>query len=104
MNLLTALKISARGLSAERTRVNVAAMNLANAEVTKTVDGGPYRAKSVIFRSEPLDESSAGEQKPFISFEESLEQEICLRDYARGVAVYSGQQLEFHLCTRAHPC
>ncbi len=76
MNLLTALKISARGLSAERTRVNVAAMNLANAEVTKTVDGGPYRAKSVIFRSEPLDESAAGEQRPFISFEESLEQEI----------------------------
>jgi flagellar basal-body rod protein FlgC len=38
-------------------------MNLANANVTRTVDGGPYRAKSVIFSSErykPEPESAAG--------------------------------------------
>ncbi len=76
MNLITALKISARGLSAERTRVNVAAMNLANAEVTRTVDGGPYRAKSVIFRSVPLEGPEGSGNEPFISFEESLNNEI----------------------------
>lgn len=54
MNLLTAIEISARGLSAERTRINIASMNLANAHVTKTIDGGPYRAKSVVFESVPL--------------------------------------------------
>lgn len=75
MNLLTALKISARGLSAERTRVNVASMNLANAEVTRTVDGGPYRAKSVIFKAVPLEEGEA-DKAPFISFQDSLDREL----------------------------
>ncbi len=54
MNLLTALKISSKGLTAERTRLNIASMNLANAHVTRTLDGGPYRAKSVVFSARPL--------------------------------------------------
>ncbi len=63
MNLLDSINISATGLSAQRTRLNIASMNLANANVTRTVDGGPYRAKSVIFASEkykPEPESAAG--------------------------------------------
>ena len=63
MNLLDSINISATGLSAQRTRLNIASMNLANANVTRTVDGGPYRAKSVIFSSEkykPEPESAAG--------------------------------------------
>ncbi|HEY7725667.1 MAG TPA: flagellar basal body rod protein FlgC [Anaeromyxobacteraceae bacterium] len=43
MDFLSALRVSASGLSAERTRVNVAASNLANAETTRTPEGGPYR-------------------------------------------------------------
>ncbi len=61
MDLLTAIEISARGLSAERTRVNVASMNIANAHVTKTIDGGPYRAKSVVFEAVPLEVEKRGE-------------------------------------------
>lgn len=53
MSFVTAITIAARGLSAERTRFNVAAMNLANAHVTRTIDGGPYRARSVIFEAVP---------------------------------------------------
>ncbi len=53
MNLLTAMEISATGLSAERVRLNVASMNLANAHVTRTLEGGPYRAKSVVFSAVP---------------------------------------------------
>lgn len=59
MDLLTAIEISARGLSAERTRVNVASMNIANAHVTRTIDGGPYRAKSVVFEAVPLKDGRA---------------------------------------------
>ncbi len=51
MNLFNAIEISGSGLSAERVRINVGSMNLANAHVTRTLDGGPYRAKSVIFSS-----------------------------------------------------
>lgn len=43
MDFLSALKVSASGLSAERTRVNLATSNLANAESTRGPDGHPYR-------------------------------------------------------------
>lgn len=65
MNLMTALEISATGLSAERTRLNVASMNLANAHVTRTMDGGPYRAKSVIFSARPYQDEGQGIHESF---------------------------------------
>ena len=54
MDFLTAMKISGSALKAERSRINIASMNLANANTTRTVEGGPYRAKSVIFGATPL--------------------------------------------------
>ena len=50
---LTTLAISAAGLSAQRTRMNVLAENLANAETTRSEDGGPYQRKLVVLGSEP---------------------------------------------------
>ena len=55
MDILTAMKISGSGLKAERARLNVAAMNLANANTTRTMEGGPYKAKSVVFGARPVD-------------------------------------------------
>jgi flagellar basal-body rod protein FlgC len=49
MNIFSALRISSSGLSAERLRMDVIANNIANAETTKTSDGGPYRRKIVSF-------------------------------------------------------
>ena len=43
MDFLTALRISGAGLGVERTRVNLATSNLANAETTRTPEGGPYK-------------------------------------------------------------
>ncbi|MEO5769967.1 MAG: flagellar basal body rod protein FlgC [Polyangia bacterium] len=43
MDFLTALRISGAGLGVERTRVNLATSNLANAETTRTAEGGPYK-------------------------------------------------------------
>ncbi len=40
-------KISARGLSVQRTRMNLIAENIANAETTRTKDGQPYRRKFI---------------------------------------------------------
>lgn len=54
MDFLTAMKISGSALKAERTRINIASMNLANANTTRTIEGGPYRAKSVVFAATPL--------------------------------------------------
>jgi len=46
-NLFNAFDISAQGLSAQRARLNVIAANLANAQTTRTAEGGPYRRRVV---------------------------------------------------------
>ena len=48
---LGALNISASGLSAERQRMEVVANNIANASVTRTPGGGPFRRQDVVFES-----------------------------------------------------
>lgn len=56
MDFMTALDISASGLSAERTQLNVTAMNLANAKTTRIAGGsGPYERKSVVKELSDLD-------------------------------------------------
>jgi flagellar basal-body rod protein FlgC len=48
---LSAFRISSSGLAAERLRMKVIANNLANANVTRTPEGGPYRKDEVVFRA-----------------------------------------------------
>lgn len=48
MGLFGGLRISASALSVERLRMNVIAENIANAETTRTPEGGPYRRKQVV--------------------------------------------------------
>jgi len=45
--MFSALAIAASGLSAQRVRMDVIAQNLANAETTKTPQGGPYQRRTV---------------------------------------------------------
>ena len=52
MSLFSILEVSSSGLSAQRTRVEVLAQNIANAETTRTADGGPYRRRRVVFEAE----------------------------------------------------
>ncbi|MEW5936182.1 MAG: flagellar basal body rod protein FlgC, partial [Bacillota bacterium] len=47
MELLRAMDTSASALTAQRLRMEVAAANLANAESTRTPEGGPYRRRVV---------------------------------------------------------
>jgi flagellar basal-body rod protein FlgC len=54
VDFLSALRVSATGLSAERVRVNVAASNLANADTTRGPDGKPYRRMDPVFEATPL--------------------------------------------------
>ena len=51
MDFFTAMEVSASGLSAERTRMNVAAGNLANVQTTQAPGGGPYRRRDVVMNS-----------------------------------------------------
>jgi len=49
MNLLGLMDVSASALQAQRVRAEVVASNMANAETTRTPDGGAYRRHHVIF-------------------------------------------------------
>ena len=50
-NFLNSFDISGYGLSAQRVRVNTISSNIANAQTTRTEEGGPYRRKEVVFRA-----------------------------------------------------
>jgi len=49
--MFSILEVSGAAMSAERQRAEVVASNLANANTTKTSEGGPYRRKEVVFSS-----------------------------------------------------
>jgi flagellar basal-body rod protein FlgC len=55
----TSLAISASALRAERLRLDTIASNLANANTTRTAEGGPYKRRNVVFVSEPLESDFA---------------------------------------------
>jgi flagellar basal-body rod protein FlgC len=50
MGIYTALNTASSGLTAQRTRLDVIADNLANIDTTRTTEGGPFRRSRVIFR------------------------------------------------------
>ena len=69
MNFLNALDISSSGLSSQRTRMNLIAMNLSHMQTTRTPEGGPYRRKMPVFDTQPLFQGFRGKL-------ESLDREL----------------------------
>jgi flagellar basal-body rod protein FlgC len=64
MNLFGVMDVSASALRAERVRAEVVASNMANAETTRTPEGGPYQRHHVVFEAEgggSFQESLAGQ-------------------------------------------
>jgi len=51
MSLFGSLDVSASGMAAQRTRAEILVENLANADTTRTPEGGPYHRKDVVFES-----------------------------------------------------
>lgn len=76
-DFFTAMEVSASGLSAQRTRMNVASSNLANAQTTKGANGaGPYKRRDVVMSSVEVPEAKGSDYA----------------DAVRGVAVTQIQQ------------
>jgi flagellar basal-body rod protein FlgC len=61
MNLFGAMEVSGSALQAERIRAEVVAANMANAETTRTADGGPYQRQHVVFSSDAPQQSFASQ-------------------------------------------
>ena len=60
MSLFSSISVSASGMSAQRERAEVLVENIANADTTRTAEGGPYRRRDVVFQSQ-------GAESPFSS-------------------------------------
>lgn len=59
LGVFSAMEIGASGLSAQRTRMNTIASNLANAQTTRTEAGGPYKRVDPLFEAIALDKMRA---------------------------------------------
>ena len=59
LGLFAAVDISASGLTVQRMKMNVTASNIANAEATRTEEGGHYRRQQVLI--------SSGDRPQFLS-------------------------------------
>ena len=55
MDFFSAMDISSSALAAGRTRMNLISSNLANANTTRTPEGGPYKRKDAVFSATPLE-------------------------------------------------
>jgi flagellar basal-body rod protein FlgC len=89
--IFSAFKITASGLTAQRLRMDVIAANVANAETTRTAEGGPYQRKVVVFSTQEPQKQIAplaarfADQKPATS---GVRVEAILSDESRGHRVY----------------
>lgn len=61
MSVFSALDISASGMTAQRTRSDIIAQNIANVNTTRDANGNAYRRKTVVFH-----------EKNYVSFNETL--------------------------------
>lgn len=52
MNLISGIDITAGALAAQKTRLDIVAQNIANAQATRTASGGPYTRQVVSFETE----------------------------------------------------
>lgn len=57
MAFLSDFDISGYGLSAQRFRMNIISANIANANTTRTSEGGPYQRREVVFRATNFDKT-----------------------------------------------
>ena len=74
-NFLSSFDISGYGLSAQRVRVNVISSNIANAQTTRTEEGGPYRRREVVFKAINFNDTynkALGESTQSASYEDPL--------------------------------
>jgi flagellar basal-body rod protein FlgC len=86
MSLFTVFKISSQGMSAQRERLEAASSNLANANSTRTAEGGHYRRRDIIFEAVQVAAPAANDAVFSPAFGGALDS---ARDAAEGVRATS---------------
>jgi len=76
MAYLSSFDISGYGLSAQRFRMDIISANIANANTTRTSEGGPYQRKDVIFKATEFNQAlnqKIAEGNNMLSYENPLD-------------------------------
>jgi len=60
MDLISGIDVTADALEAQKTRLDIVAQNIANAQTTRTASGGPYQRQIVSFETELVRQSGGG--------------------------------------------
>lgn len=60
MNLISGIDVTAGALNAQKTRLDVVAQNIANAQTTRGPNGGPYQRLQVSFETELVRRTTGG--------------------------------------------
>jgi flagellar basal-body rod protein FlgC len=64
MNIISGIDITAGALNAQKTRLDIVAQNIANAQTTRGPDGQPYQRKVVSFETEMLRQTNGATTGP----------------------------------------
>jgi len=85
MSFLSSFNISGSGMTAQKYRLDVVAQNIANAQVTRTEEGEPYRRKMTVLSSvntrtflDALKTATGAVQKAGVQVEAVIEDESAL--------------------------
>jgi flagellar basal-body rod protein FlgC len=79
------MDVAASGLTAQRSRMNLIAGNLANARTTRTEDGTPYKRSDPVFTAEPVAGQSSD---PVMNAVRRVELSDVRKDTSPGQMVY----------------
>lgn len=97
--LFSAIDISASGMTAQRAKLNIIASNIANAESTRTEEGGPYKRKQVVLKPSERSEFLTILKEEFLSLDRRNEWHIdndafrlAREEYAQGVEIEGIQE------------
>jgi flagellar basal-body rod protein FlgC len=60
MNLISGIDVTSGALNAQKTRLDIVAQNIANAQTTRTANGTPYQRQVVSFESELIRRTGGG--------------------------------------------
>ncbi|WRC97071.1 flagellar basal body rod protein FlgC [Helicobacter pylori] len=74
---LSSFDISGYGLSAQRLRANLISSNIANANTTRTSEGGPYRRQEAVFKAFDFNEilnQKIAQNNQITPYEDSLDE------------------------------
>ena len=58
MSVMSSLNVSASGMTAQRTRMDIIAQNIANVNTTRTDDNDPYVRQTVVFQERSKDNTN----------------------------------------------